>query len=99
MHLLCIYLGMAVLLCIYLGMAVLCFLGFQCLIFSICLATVCGRALLLMFDVCLMVFNATFNNISVISWRSVSLAEDSEKTTDLSQVTDKHYHVMLYTSP
>jgi hypothetical protein len=24
-----------------------------------------------MFDVCLMVFNATFNNISVISWRSV----------------------------
>jgi hypothetical protein len=38
----------------------------------------------------LMVFNATFNNISVISWRSVSLAEDSEKTTDLSQVTDKH---------
>ena len=46
--------------------------------------------------VCLMVFNATFNNISVISWRSVLLVE---QTTDLSQVTDKHYHIMLYTSP
>jgi hypothetical protein len=42
-----------------------------------------------------MVFNATFNNISVISWRSVLLVEetgeDLEKTTDLSQVTDKLY--------
>ena len=38
---------------------------------------------------CLMVFNATFNNISVKSWRSVLLVEDPEKTTDLQQVTDK----------
>jgi len=36
-----------------------------------------------------MVFNTTFNNISVISWRSVLLMEYPEKTTDLSQVTDK----------
>jgi hypothetical protein len=40
----------------------------------------------------LLVFNATFNNISVISWRSVLLVEE---TTDLPQVTDKLYHKML----
>jgi len=36
-----------------------------------------------------MVLNATFNNISVISWRSVLLMDYPEKNTDLSQVTDK----------
>ena len=45
------------------------------------------------------VFNATFNNISVILWRSVLLVKEtgvSGETTDLSQVTDKLYHIMLY---
>jgi hypothetical protein len=39
-----------------------------------------------------MVFNPTFSNISAISWQSVLLVEEPEypeKTTDLSQVTDK----------
>jgi len=40
-----------------------------------------------------MVLNATFNNISVISWRSVLMVDE---TTDLTQVTDKLYHIMLY---
>ena len=40
-----------------------------------------------------MVFPATFKNISVIWWRSVLLVEE---TTDLSQVTDKLYHILVY---
>jgi len=39
-----------------------------------------------------MVLNATFNNISVISWRSVIVMEG---TGDLTQL-HKLYHVMLY---
>jgi len=45
-----------------------------------------------------MVFNSTFNNISVISWWSVVLMEDTGvpgETTDLLQVTDKHYHIIF----
>ena len=46
-----------------------------------------------------MVLYATFNNISVISWRSVLLVEKTgvpEKTIDLPQVTDKLDHILLY---
>jgi hypothetical protein len=42
------------------------------------------------------VFNATFSTIAVTSWRSVLLVEKTgvlQKTTDLSHVTDKLYHI------
>ena len=45
------------------------------------------------------VFNATFINVSVISLRSVywwRKPEYTEKTTDLSQVTDRLYRVSHY---
>ena len=50
-----------------------------------------------------MVFHATFNNISVLSWwKKPQYSEIATNlslpklTTDLSQVTDKLYHIMLH---
>ena len=46
-----------------------------------------------------MVFNTTFSNISVISWRSVVLVEEigvPGENHRLAQVTDKLYHVTLH---
>ncbi len=43
-----------------------------------------------------MVFNATFNNISALLWQSVLLVEENGETHYLPQVTDKLYHIMLY---
>jgi hypothetical protein len=48
--------------------------------------------------------NATLNNISAILWRSVLVVGETgvpEKTTDLTQVIDKLYHIcsIEYTSP
>ena len=54
----------------------------------------CSSFKLLCLFVSLMVFNTTFNNISVISWWTVLCQrkpEDPEKTTDLSQFTDKNF--------
>jgi len=45
----------------------------------------------------LIVFNATFNNISVISWQSVLLVEETGVPAENHrQFTDKLDHIMLY---
>ena len=53
-----------------------------------------------MVDCLLMVLNATFNNISAISWRSVLLVVETGlnpgKTANLSQVAHKLYHILLH---
>jgi len=50
-----------------------------------------------------MMFNATFNNISVILWPSVLLEEETgvpgDITIDLSQVTDKLSHNVVSSTP
>ena len=48
-----------------------------------------------------MVFNATFNIISVIAWQSILLVEVSVVPGEnhrpaTSDITDKLYHIMLY---
>jgi hypothetical protein len=53
--------------------------------------------------VCLMRFNATFNSILIISWRSVLLMEETRVPAEnqgavVPHVTDKLYHIMLYTT-
>jgi hypothetical protein len=44
------------------------------------------------------VFNATYNNISAISWRSVLLRKETGVPGECHryEVTDKLYHIMLY---
>jgi hypothetical protein len=44
-----------------------------------------------------MVVNATFSNISAISWRSVLLVKETGVPGEnYRPVTDKLYHIMLY---
>jgi hypothetical protein len=43
-----------------------------------------------------MLFNATFNNISVISWRSALMVEETRVPRENHRQTNKLYHIMLY---
>ena len=61
----------------------------------------CGLELVIVLELGVnMVFNATFNNISVISRRSVFFVEETgvpgENHRPFSEITDKIYHKMLY---
>jgi hypothetical protein len=70
-----------------------CFLHIQCL------ACINHFNFVVSWGLGLWCLNVTFNNISVISWRSVLLMEKieyPEKTTDLRQVTVKLCHIMFY---
>ena len=52
--------------------------------------------------VCLMVLYTTFNNILVISWRSILLVEETEGPGENQRPVASHWqtlHIMLYTSP
>jgi hypothetical protein len=51
---------------------------------------------LYIYRVRVMVFNATFNNISVISWRSVLLVEETRVPTENHWPAASHWQTFLY---
>jgi hypothetical protein len=53
----------------------------------------------LIVSVTITVFNATFNNISAISWRLVLLVDVEKNTDHLTLVTDKLSHYVLPSTP
>ena len=46
--------------------------------------------------VCLMVFNVTFNNISVISWRSLLLVEETEGPRENHRPVASHWYTLSH---
>jgi hypothetical protein len=55
----------------------------------LCIMTIYGDENNCLF-VCLVVFNATFNNISVISWRSVLLVEETGGPEENHRIVVNH---------
>jgi hypothetical protein len=45
--------------------------------------------------ICFIVFNATFSNISAISWRPVLVVEEAGVNHDHGQATGKRYHLRM----
>jgi hypothetical protein len=43
-----------------------------------------------------MVFSATYNNMSAISWLSALMVEETGENHDLPQISDKFYHIILH---
>jgi len=47
-----------------------------------------------------LLLKTSFNNISVLSWQSALLVEETgalgRKPSTSHKVTDKHYHIMVY---
>jgi hypothetical protein len=71
-------------------------LAFDCLNFKICHLSLDWLSIDNMF-VCLMVFNATFNNISVISWRSVLLVEETRGPWENHWPVASHWQTLSHT--
>jgi len=57
---------------------------------------VCGLLELVCLIVCLMVFSATFNNISFISWRSVLLVEETGGPGENHQPVASHRQTLSH---
>jgi hypothetical protein len=66
----------------------------QAFMFLICQYTKTNSSVTI--GVRVMMLNPTFNDILVISWRSVLLVEETRTRKNLLQVADKFYHIILY---
>ena len=54
------------------------------------------RTILAVLFICLMVFNATFNNISVISWQSILLVEEIGKSGENHRPVASHWQTLSH---
>ena len=76
----------------------MCNLKWESVIYSIKtdVINVFNKWMILCWFVCLMVFNATFNNISVISWRSVLLVEETGGPGENHRPVASHWQTLSH---